>query len=292
MAELEEEYARLQAQDRSASASVAAQAHDVAKARAVQNQARIWEQALGIRIAIQKPLASADRLPGAAAKRAAAEAAPGLEAAYGRARHACAAALATTLAAVDELLARQKEEETPEGKRTQERGGRKHDRSCSGDSSLEELWGDVEAASARLAPLRDASVDRWQRKTLLATGRAALRGEMRALNQSLSQQVAALLAEPGRAIERVQRRPEAAVQVLCEVGVAGSGPATFDDTAFYQVLLQELLESADAGVAYGAAVQVCSDSDCTSIMPIQGFSHSLVFQWFCLLYCSLLHGTL
>lgn len=47
----------------------------------------------------------------------------------------------------------------------------------------------MSAAYQRFAPYRDASMDRWHRKTMLMTGSGALRGNLRALNQSLSSQV-------------------------------------------------------------------------------------------------------
>ena len=50
-------------------------------------------------------------------------------------------------------------------------------------------WQRVDEAYRRFAPYRDSSLDRWHRKTMLMTGSAALRGNLKALNQSLSAQV-------------------------------------------------------------------------------------------------------
>jgi hypothetical protein len=86
-------------------------------------------------------------------------------------------------AAADELLARQKEGEKPEGRRTQEGDGREHDRSFSGvsslevihhwNSSLEELWwgGRLPTSVAvALSPLRlSRDYVRIQRHEVLAT---------------------------------------------------------------------------------------------------------------------------
>ena len=47
----------------------------------------------------------------------------------------------------------------------------------------------MDEAYQRFAPYRDSSLDRWHRKTMLMTGSAALRGNLKALNQSLSAQV-------------------------------------------------------------------------------------------------------
>lgn len=50
-------------------------------------------------------------------------------------------------------------------------------------------WARINAAYGRFAPYRDASMDRWHRKTMLMTGTGAMRNNLRALNQSLSSQV-------------------------------------------------------------------------------------------------------
>jgi protein AATF/BFR2 len=50
-------------------------------------------------------------------------------------------------------------------------------------------WRRISAAYSRLEPYRDLSMDRWHRKTMLMTGSGALRGNLKALNQSLSAQV-------------------------------------------------------------------------------------------------------
>ena len=61
-----------------------------------------------------------------------------------------------------------------------------------------EAWQALERASAEIAPFRDASLDRWHRKTLLSSGGAALKGQLRLLNQSLSSQVGSQAAIPPR----------------------------------------------------------------------------------------------
>ncbi|EIE26300.1 hypothetical protein COCSUDRAFT_52293 [Coccomyxa subellipsoidea C-169] len=65
-------------------------------------------------------------------------------------------------------------------------------------------WARMNAVYGRFAPFRDASMDRWHRKTMLMTGSGALRNNLRALNQSLSSQVAALVTDSGPAVQRTQ----------------------------------------------------------------------------------------
>jgi protein AATF/BFR2 len=143
-------------------------------------------------------------------------------------------------------------------------------------------WARVEAAVASSAPFRDGSLDKWHRRTVLSSGTAALRGGggLRALQQSVTVQVASLLRDGGRLVSRTQLPRALAPTPLCsppaaaaaataaaaaEEGTAadgadaaleGAGPGderdaeTFDDGEFYQQLLKELIE---AGGASGAA---------------------------------------
>lgn len=62
-------------------------------------------------------------------------------------------------------------------------------------------WEQLSALEAQLAPFRDAALDRWHRKTLLSSGRSAMKSNLRALNQSISQQVAGLMVDLPRAVE-------------------------------------------------------------------------------------------
>ncbi len=55
--------------------------------------------------------------------------------------------------------------------------------------SVEACWEALQQRDAHVAFFRDAAVDRWHRKVLLASGNAGLRGGLKALNQSISQQV-------------------------------------------------------------------------------------------------------
>ena len=58
------------------------------------------------------------------------------------------------------------------------------------------LWARLEAAAAAVAPFRDAALDRWHRKALLAAGGGAQHGSLRALDQAISAQVRMLFYPP------------------------------------------------------------------------------------------------
>ena len=70
------------------------------------------------------------------------------------------------------------------------------DGSTGAGGAADETWRALERASAEIAPFRDASLDRWHRKTLLSSGGAALKGQLRLLNQSLSSQVGSEAISP------------------------------------------------------------------------------------------------
>ena len=53
----------------------------------------------------------------------------------------------------------------------------------------QDAWAALQLRNSALAAFRDAALDRWQRRTLLSSGGAAMRGNLRALNQSISSQV-------------------------------------------------------------------------------------------------------
>eukprot|EP00271_Cylindrocystis_brebissonii_P010891 TRINITY_DN27351_c0_g1_i1.p1 TRINITY_DN27351_c0_g1~~TRINITY_DN27351_c0_g1_i1.p1 ORF type:complete len:316 (-),score=76.77 TRINITY_DN27351_c0_g1_i1:388-1266(-) len=139
---------------------------------------------------------------------------------------------------------------------------------------VESAWKRMAQMGERLAPYRDASVDRWQRKTLLSSGTAVARGGLRALNQSISQQVASSIANPKRLLQRT-RLKKGAVRPLGQIddpavaikggdddverGAGGGAeddgdPETFDDADFYQQLLREFLEMADPTAVDGLAM--------------------------------------
>jgi protein AATF/BFR2 len=132
----------------------------------------------------------------------------------------------------------------------------------------------VDGAIDSLGGFRDAALDKWHRRTVLSSGTAALRGSsgLRALQQSVSSQVSALMAsEREKLISRSQLPMELAPRPLGQppapatataghgdgedggspaaaaAAAAGRGrardPETYDEGDFYSQLLKELLES-------------------------------------------------
>ncbi len=148
-------------------------------------------------------------------------------------------------------------------------------------------WRALQARSDALAAFRDAALDKWHARAVLASGSATLQGSLRALNQSVSKQVATVMQDPTRLINRSRLLRDTAPRRL-GVGPSGADAAslanghggqeedeeeeegrqggrrrggaderdeeTFDDGEFYQQLLKEFLEQGGAdGAALAAA---------------------------------------
>jgi len=199
-----------------------------AKAAGVRAQQRLWGSALEMRIRLQKAVNGANRLPRPAAAAAFNASSPAVAAGYKALRAACQDTLegllqlhhalaqqhpaaAAALAAAQASKQQQQQQSAqaapaPGSKRSRAAAGvdqqqqQQEDKSNSSGgggvipgscSSAESAWCAVEGAIDSLAGFRDASLDKWHRRTVLSSGTAALRGSsgLRALQQSISSQV-------------------------------------------------------------------------------------------------------
>ncbi|KAL4452760.1 hypothetical protein ABPG75_008422 [Micractinium tetrahymenae] len=288
MAALEREYEAMQQDEQADMAGLKERAaRERRKALAVQAQKAVWQRGLESRILLQRALVGANRLPQGEMAAVTAGSAPDMAAAFAGLA-ADAAALAGELL---QLLGALAEQNPAVGEASAAAGVQPPSAAAaaaaSGQHAAEQqggqppasdaLWPQIEASYAGFAAFRDASIDRWHRKTMLTTGGAALRGgQLKALNQSVSTQVAQLLQDSGKVVQRM-RLPRTAQQqpqhrVLCPDPDAPAAkrrrvdededaereangleddrdPETFDDTEFYQTLLREFLEGSDAGGA-------------------------------------------
>ncbi|KAI3432718.1 hypothetical protein D9Q98_004261 [Chlorella vulgaris] len=299
LAALEKEYEAMQQDEQTAVAGLRERAgKERKKALAVQAQTSVWQRGLEARILLQRALAGANRLPQGRMQAAAAAADDELAAAFGGLAADASALLADLLSLLRALAAQNPaiadaataaagaEEEGSDTPAASKRA-RHADPAATAAAAAEgeeaggkaaAAWRQLDEAYAAFAPFRDASIDRWHRKTVLTTGGTALRGgQLRALNQSVSTQVAALMQDPGKVLRRthVTRAAQQAEQhrVLCpdpdthqakrwrgddgaeESEVNGvdeeRDPETFDDSEFYQTLLREFLEASSDVAAAG-----------------------------------------
>ncbi|PNH01955.1 hypothetical protein TSOC_012099 [Tetrabaena socialis] len=127
-------------------------------------------------------------------------------------------------------------------------------------SGADALWERISSHHAALAPYRDASLDSWHRRTVLSSGGGggALRsGGLRALNQSVSSQVAALMRDPGEgACVYVWRRaPEKAMRLRGEIALedaAYRGRKTSRAAMFGEQEEEQEEESGDDGLEFSS----------------------------------------
>ncbi|GAQ83435.1 hypothetical protein KFL_001480040 [Klebsormidium nitens] len=273
--DLEREYRELREQEEAMLASVRKQSSvDRSKGAAVANQRALWNKWLELRISLHKLLQSGNRLPRPEARASFVEAAPDVRAGLEKLSEAAGGLLEKLLAAQQGLLEQNDSIAAARDQAMNENGKRERTQD-DGASTVDRLWEQMDEQYNSWLPYRNASVDRWQRKTLLATGAAAGRGKLRAINQSVTSQIASALRDPARLLGRTRIKADAvhafgqrafpsASQTSGEAAAAADadGPdadepitashvaaeeevdsETFDDTDFYQQLLKEFLDS-------------------------------------------------
>ncbi|PKI65527.1 hypothetical protein CRG98_014027 [Punica granatum] len=96
----------------------------------------------------------------------------------------------------------------------------------------------------RIAPFRDKSVDKWQRKTQVTTGVAAMKNKLHAFNQNISEQVSNYMRDPSRMLKQMQQR-RSTIGLFGAGGNVDGDPELLDDSEFYQQSLKEFFETID-----------------------------------------------
>jgi len=232
MARLEREYREMQA----AEISTVKQLQDrVSKERhkaiAVSNQTNLWKKALEARILLQKALAGGNRLPRGNAYTTAVEYSEKAGDALKRLASEASETLSSVCDVLEALMQRNPAVTGAQAAAGVQGGGeggnkRKRDDNADGnededdeDDASDKGWKRLEGCYKDLQPFRDSSIDRWHRKTVLQTGTAAVRGNLRILNQSVSTQIATVMADPTRLIQRT-RVVKGSVKILCEPATA------------------------------------------------------------------------
>lgn len=238
----------------------------VEKGKAVKVQRTIWERALHVRIRLQKAMSGAAKLPTPLAcrglKRKSPEVAESLDALAKAARKTM-----RTLSSLQSALMRNIEDIPKESLTS------KIDVDAVGD--VDDIWAAQDASYRAYASYRDSTADRWYRKSSVSVGKMAgsASQNLKAFNQSISQQVMSTMRAPGRLIEKSRPPKRAAPARLGEAKVADGGdePSTlvsvdglddaearehelYDDVDFYEQLLKEFLEGGNEASAAGGGV--------------------------------------
>ena len=267
-AALDEELAAVAVSEAAAVAHLKARAQEERrKAAAVSHQVRLWEAVLEMRIRLHRALQASRALPRnrgtqAVLRAVSPQAAASLESVAG-----VAASVALELDELRTALCGLQPAMSAASRRR--RGAAQV---AGGDVDAEALWATLESGHARMEAFRDDAFDRWHAKTSLVSSAAASGGSgLRALNQSVSAQVAATLRDDHRARRRCAPLASTVPPPLCEPAPrmpvdssAARGEEQeedperdedlYDDADFYAQLLRHLLDGAGPD-AVGAATR-------------------------------------
>ncbi|KAK8698998.1 hypothetical protein V6N13_115097 [Hibiscus sabdariffa] len=228
---------------------------DVKKGQAVKNQKALWDKTLEFRFLLQKPFSSSNRLPQDLVRSSFCASDEELSAAYSDLITSSKKALDSLLELQEALL-----ENNPSIAQSLEGNGAQPSKKLTGDSTNldmedDEEWLLISQMNRRIAAFRDKAIDKWQRKTEVTTGAAAIKNKLQAFNQNISEQVATYMRDPTRMIKQMQQR-RSTISIFGAVTDSGSNangeeahpegdPELLDDSEFYQQLLKEFFETVD-----------------------------------------------
>ncbi|KAF2303536.1 hypothetical protein GH714_019036 [Hevea brasiliensis] len=171
MEDLEKEYMHLHNQEQDILKNLKRQKdEDLLKGQAEKNQKAFWDRTPEFRFVLQKAFSSSNRLP----------------------QH--------MLNAVDVPVVLYDMQFGNSGK-----SAKKHSKdSKKSDEDSDEEWLRISQMHRRIATFRDKSIDKWQRKTQVTTGAAAIKGKLLAFNLNVSEQVASYMRDPNRMMKQMQ----------------------------------------------------------------------------------------
>ncbi|KAK3195159.1 hypothetical protein Dsin_026469 [Dipteronia sinensis] len=258
MEELEKEYMDLRHQEQDILKNLKRHKdEDVLKGQAVKNQKALWDKTLEFRFLLQKAFSSSNRLPQEPVRASFCVSDEGVGTAYSDLITSSKKTLDSLLELQEALL-----EKNPSVAQSLDGNSGQKSKKHSEDSKNldvedDDEWLQVSQMHKRIASFRDKSIDKWQRKTQVTTGAAAIKGKLHAFNQNISEQVAAYMRDPSRMIKQMQQRRstvglfEAQVPVEADNNTKGEeahtdgDPELLDDSEFYQQLLKEFFETID-----------------------------------------------
>ncbi|KAL3832958.1 hypothetical protein ACJIZ3_007694 [Penstemon smallii] len=249
MEELEKEYKELKNQEQNLLKNLKHHKdEDVEKGRAVKSQRALWDKTLELRFLLQKPFSSCNRLPQESVRSLFSETESGVSEAYED-------LIASSKKTLDAILELQQAlvENNPSVAQAIEANNMKDSKQLpSGD--FDEEWLQISQMQSRMSSFVNKAIDKWQRKTQVTTGAAAIKDKLHAFNQSISQQVSTYMRDPSKMIKGMQQNrsvvavfgnvPDATDNIKDEANANGD-PELLDDSDFYQQLLKEFFETID-----------------------------------------------
>lgn len=234
---------------------------DLRKGQAVRNQQALWDKALEMRICLQKVFSSCNQLPQASVRSYFCKSDDNIDRAYSELASSAHKTL-DCLLDLQEVLIEKNSAISEAFENGNIKSGNEDCKNNILSSEMDTDWARINTLHTRIVPFRNHSVDKWHRKTQLSAGAAAIKNKLRAFNQSITQQVSAYMRDPTSMIKRMQQMrssvhvlgdsPQAPVVEKTEISKRHSqevnedgDPELLDDSEFYQLLLQEFLESTD-----------------------------------------------
>ncbi|XP_076920039.1 uncharacterized protein LOC143581051 [Bidens hawaiensis] len=261
MEELEKEYKDLQNKEQDLFRNIRRdQDDDVLKGQAVKNQRALWDKTLEFRFLLQKSYSTSNRLPQEPVRSSFCNSNEEVKEAYSD-------LIDSTKKTLDSILKLQETlvEKNPLIMDAIEEGDAgqypKSVDDLKDSNEVVEEWFQISQMQSRIAPFRNTSVDKWQRKTQVTSGAAGMKNKFQAFNQNISEQVSSYMRDPSRMIKGMQQR-RSVVPVFGDVSNstlnkdeainADGDPELLDDSEFYQQLLREFFETVDAGSSESA----------------------------------------
>ncbi|PWA93135.1 apoptosis-antagonizing transcription factor [Artemisia annua] len=206
MEELEKEYNDLRHEEQDLFRNLRHdQDDDLLKGQAVKNQRALWDKTLEFRFLLQKSFSTSNRLPQEPIRTSFCKSGEGVEEAYSDLIDSSKKTLDSILKLQEALIEKnpaimEANDDGDAAQKSTSKGASK--KSSEGD----EEWFRISQMQSRIAPFRDMSVDKWQRKTQVTSGAAGIKNKFQAFNQNISEQVASYMRDPSRMIKGMQQR--------------------------------------------------------------------------------------
>ncbi|XP_010483799.1 PREDICTED: putative uncharacterized protein DDB_G0270496 isoform X2 [Camelina sativa] len=248
MEELEKEYKELRSQEQDILRNLKRdKGEDAVKGQAVKNQKALWDKTLEFRFLLQKAFNSSNRLPQEPVRSSFCSEDENVSTAYTDLVTSCKKTLDSLVELQEALL-----DKNPSVDLQQVNTSAESNKSDTEDS---DEWQQIAELQKRMSVFRNKAVDKWQRRTQVTSGAAAIKGKLHAFNQNVSEQVASYMRDPSRMIKQMQQSRSTVAVFGTVAGEAmepnqeerqlEGDPELIEDAEFYQQLLKEFIETID-----------------------------------------------
>ncbi|XP_010483797.1 PREDICTED: putative uncharacterized protein DDB_G0270496 isoform X1 [Camelina sativa] len=250
MEELEKEYKELRSQEQDILRNLKRdKGEDAVKGQAVKNQKALWDKTLEFRFLLQKAFNSSNRLPQEPVRSSFCSEDENVSTAYTDLVTSCKKTLDSLVELQEALLDKNPSVDLQQVNRTASAESNKSDTEDSDE------WQQIAELQKRMSVFRNKAVDKWQRRTQVTSGAAAIKGKLHAFNQNVSEQVASYMRDPSRMIKQMQQSRSTVAVFGTVAGEAmepnqeerqlEGDPELIEDAEFYQQLLKEFIETID-----------------------------------------------